>query len=443
MDAVALRRLALDISSDDVAVSRDATRQLQAFLTPSQVVELLANPATAEALATLLGEVEAAANPDVYRLIGASLKDVFARPTDPQRETLFASSVHFLLEFVVHSAAAADTAVAAGVLETLQCILLDSSLRTTDAVFIGRLLDANFRNDRLLRLLNCDDVESPANAQICTFLERNTTLLSFLLEATEGAFVNDPLLLANYLVASGVVCRTVAVPSALRQTTMQVLSAHNDPLYYAFVCRFWSIALVRHEGNGSRDAAACVSAVMPAVDDGERDEAATEATFDVLGAAATTLTGWDAVTSRLRCETLQARLRSTSPSLRLSTLNLLLAMLSSPHVVPSYFTKDLLLDAWQTRTTPDDEVRLALWRVVLRALRVDCLEKVLAAVCASFLSSGAYEENITVRTMKLQAADYLLHHSALPDSVKTRLKQFVERGLYPAGSSGVSLVTKD
>ena len=118
-------------------------------------------------------------------------------------------------------------------------------------------------------------------------------------------------------------------------------------------------------------------------------------------------------------------------------------MLSSPHVVPSYFTKDLLLDAWQTRTTPDDEVRLALWRVVLRALRVDCLEKVLAAVCASFLSSGAYEENITVRTMKLQAADYLLHHSALPDSVKTRLKQFVERGLYPAGSSGVSLMTKD
>lgn len=443
MDAAALRQLALDVSSDDIAVSRDATRQLQAFLAPSQVVELLSDPATAAALHGLLNEVEAAQNPDVYRLLGTSLEAAFRSPADAARATLYAPAAHFLLDFVVRAAAAAETAVAAALLRCLQCILCDPSVSTEAAATVGQLLDANFRNDRVLRLLNCDRVDAPENAHVCAFLDAHTSLLPYLLEATQEAFVHDPLLLANYLVASGVVCRTVVIPDALRHTTMQVLEARDDVLNYAFVCRFWSIALQRHEANGSRDAAACVSAVLPVVEAAARDEAATEAAFEVLAAAASTATGWDAVSSRLPCEALQGRLRSTSASLRLSTLNLMLALLTSPHVVPSYFTKDALLDAWQARTTPDDEVRLVLWRVVLTALKFECLEKVLAAVCASFLCSGAYEENITVRTMKLQAANYLIQHATLPENVKTRLKQYVDRGLYPAGSSGVSLMTKD
>jgi hypothetical protein len=443
MDASALRQLALDVSSDDVAVSRDATRQLQAFLTASQVVDFLEDPTTTEALRALLTEVQEAQNPDIYHLLGASLTEVFASPTEKSRAVLFAPASRFLLDFVVRSAAAADTAIAASMLPCLQRISLDPSLRPDDAAFVGQLLNEHFRNEQVLRLLNCDHIEAPENAQMCAFLDQHTTLLPFLFEATKGAFANDPLLLANYLVSSGVVCRNVAIPSGLRQTAMQVLQAHDDSLYYAFVCRFWAITLLRHEDNGSRDAAACVSAVMPVVEEGEKDEAATEAAFDVLGAAATTATGWDSVTSLLRCDGLQTRLRSTSTALRLSTLNLMLAMLTSPHVVPSYFTKDVMLDAWQARTTPDDEVRLALWRMVLTALSFDSLKKVLAAVCASFLCSGAYEENITVRTLKLQAADYLIKHAALPENVTTRLKQFIDRGLYPAGSSGVSLMTKD
>ncbi|KPA78392.1 hypothetical protein ABB37_06502 [Leptomonas pyrrhocoris] len=443
MDAAALRQLALEVSSGDLAVSGDAKRNLQAFFTPTRAAELMADPAAAEELSTLLKDVEAAEDRDIYTLIGSALRDVFTDLTDARRGVLFAPSSHFLLEFVVRSAAAADTAVASTMLAALQCIVLDTLRHAENAVLVGQLLDAHFHNDRVLRLLNCDDAEAPTNPKVCAFLEQHTALLHFLLEATEGAFASDPLLLANYLVASGVVCRTVAMPSTLRQATMQVLQGHDDPVYYAFVCRFWSIALLRHEDNGSRDAAACVSAVVPVVASDAQDEAATEAAFDVLGAAATTQTGWDAVTSLLRCDELQARLRSTSSSLRLSTLNLILSMLGSSHVVPSYFTKDLMLDAWQTRTTPDDEVRLALWRVVLKALRFDGLEKVLAAVCASFLCSGAYEENITVRTMKLQAADYLVQHSTLPENVQTRLKQYIDRGLYPAGSSGVSLLTKE
>ncbi|KPI84782.1 hypothetical protein ABL78_6165 [Leptomonas seymouri] len=443
MDAEALRKLAQDVSSDDLAVSRDSTRKLQALLTPSQVVDLMANSATAEAMGTLLRDVEAVENPDVYRILGGVLKDVFASLTDVRRDVLFAPSSHFLLEFVVRSAAVEETTIASTMLEPLRSVMLSSVLRAEDAAFVGQLLDTHFHNDRMLRLLNCDQVDAPENPKLCTFLERSTSLLPFLLEATEGAFVNDPLLLANYLVASGVACRTVAIPSTLRKATIQVLQAHDDPLYYAFVCRFWSIALLRHEDNGSRHAAACVSAVVPFVVDSERDEAATEAAFDVLGAAATTQVGWDAVTRLLRCDGLQARLRSASSPLRLSTLNLMFSMLCSSHVVPSYFTKDVILEAWQTRTTPDDEVRLALWRVVLKVLCFDSLEKVLSAACASFLCSGAYEENITVRTLKLQAADYLVHHSTLPENVMSRLGQYIDRGLYPAGSSGVSLMTKE
>lgn len=443
MDVEALRKLALDVSSTDFAVSRDASRQLQAFLTASQVVGLLTDPSTSAALDALLQEVEAVENVDVYRLLGSALRTVFTSSSEAQRDVLFAPSAQFLIAFVVRAAAAVDTTLAASMLGCLESIVLDAPAASPAAASVGHLLDDHFHNDRVLRLFNCDQVEATENARVCAFLDHNTSLLPFLLAATEGAFVNDPLLLANYLVASGVVCRSIAVPHALRQATMQVLRAHDDPLYYAFVCRFWGIVLLRQEENGASDAAACVSAVMPVVEGGERDEDATEAAFEVLGAAATTQAGWDAVTSLLSCATLQGRLCSTSSSLRLSTLNLLLSMLTSAHVVPSYFTKDLMLDAWQTRTTPDDEVRLSLWRLVLAALRHEDLAKVLAAVCASFLCSGAYEENITVRSLKLQAATYLVKHSTLPESVVARLKQFIERGLYPVGSGGVSLMTKD
>lgn len=446
MEASDLRELAINVSSDDIAVSRDATKRLQQLLTPEHVVAMLADPAGAAGLQGLLEEMEAVQNPDVFRLIGRVLEGVFTNPSDAARAVVLSPAAQFVIEFVVRSAAAADVAVAASMSAPLhRLVALARDADATAAALVGRCLDAHFHNEHVLRLFDCDAAESPTNAAMCAFLVAHTALLPFLFTATQGAFESDPLLLANYLVASGVACRTAAVPAALQERAMAALRDSDDALYFAFVCRFWGLALVRHEANGQRYAAACVAAVAPAAAEAsQRDESTTEAIFDVLSAAASTAAGWTAVTSQLPCQTLQARLSSTSASLRLSTLNLMLCMLTSSHLdAASFFTKDLLLDAWQTRTCPDDDVRLALWRVVLACLPVESLCRVLGAACASFISSGAHEENVTVRSLKLQAADYLLQHATLPDSVKTRLAQVTQRGLYPAGSSGVSLMTKD
>ncbi|KAK7196749.1 hypothetical protein NESM_000614700 [Novymonas esmeraldas] len=443
MDADAIRELAIRLSSDDIAVSREATRRLQQLLTPSQIVAMLQSEAMADALRTLLGEMEAVGNVDVFRLIGQVVADTFAQPSHDAEAALLAPSAQFLMEFVVRSAAAADTAVAASVLAALHRVVVVVDGSAEAAAFLGRCLDAHFHDEHVLRLFDCDAVEAAANATMCRLLQQWTSLLPFMFDATQAAFESDPLLLANYLVASGVACRTVPVPPALRQRTTEVLRANEDALYTAFVCRFWSVALLSHEANGERDAAACVAAVLPAVESSVRDEATTEAVLDLLGSAASTQAGWAAVTAHLPRSTLQARLTSTSSSLRLATLNFLRSLLTSPHADASYFTKELLLDAWQTRTAPDDEVRLALWQTVNAALQHTSLVEVLGAVCASFLSSGAHEENVAVRSLRLRAAEHLAGLPTLPDSVKARLTQVVKRGLYPAGSTGVSLMTKD
>ncbi|AYU78668.1 protein of unknown function - conserved [Leishmania donovani] len=443
MDADDLRQLAINVSLDDIAASSDATKRLQQLLTPQQIVAMLKDASATHALRALVGEMEAVGNADVFHLIGRALEDVFTQPSRESKAVLLAPAAQFLVEFIVRSAAAADTAVASSMSKTLYRLIAIAGDSTEAAAFLGPCLDANFHNEQVLRLFDCDAAESAENKTVCGFLEQWTSLLPFMFEATLNAFENDPLLQANYTIASGVACRTVAVPSALRQRTMEILRANDDSLCFAYVCRFWSIALIHHEANGQRDAAACVSTVIPAVEASERDEGATEAIFDLLGSAASTQAGWDAVTGQLPCKTLQVRLSSTSPSLRLSTLNLMLSMLTSPHMNVSFFTKDLLLDAWQTRTSPDDMVRLALWRVANAALLQESLNRMLGAVCASFLSSGVHEENVAVRSLKLTAAERLLRHSTLPENVKARLLQVVERGLYPAGSSGVSLMTKD
>ncbi|KAI5690605.1 hypothetical protein MNV84_03705 [Leishmania braziliensis] len=443
MDADNIHQLAINLSSDDIAVSSDATKRLQELLRPQQIVAMLKDTSTTHALRALLGEMELVGNTDVFHFIGRALENVFTQPSRESNAILFAPAAQFLVEFIVRSAAAADTAIASSVSKVLTQLITIAGDNAEAAAFLGPCLDSNFHSERILRLIDCDAVESVENKTVCRFLERWTSLLPFMFDATLDAFENDPLLQANYIIASGVACRTVAVPSSLWQRMMDILRTNDDALHFVYVCRFWSIALLRHEANGKRDAAACVSAVMPAVEGSERDEKGTEAIFDLLGSAASTQAGWDAVTGQLPCKTLQVRLSGTSASLRLSTLNLMHSMLTSSHMSASFFTKDLLLDAWKTRTTPDDVVRLALWRVANAALLQESLSQMLGAMFASFLSSDAHEENVSVRLLKLTAAKQLLYHSTLPENVKTRLSQVVERGLYPAGSSGVSLTTKD
>ncbi|GET88444.1 hypothetical protein, conserved [Leishmania tarentolae] len=443
MDADELRQLAINVSSDDIAVVRDATKRLQQLLMPQEIVAMLKDSSATHALRVLVEEMEMVGSADIFHLIGRVLECVLTQSSKENKVVLFAPTSQFLVEFIVRCAASADTAVASSMSKTLYRLIAVAGDSVEAAAFLGPCLNTHFHSEKVLRLFDCDAIESEENKVVCTFLDNWTSLLPFMFEATLDAFENDPLLQANYIVASGVACRTVAVPSTLRQRTMDVLCTNDDPLCFAYVCRFWSIMLLRHEVNGQQDAAACVSAVMPAVEGSERDETVTEAIFDLLGSAASTQAGWDAVTGKLPCKSLQVRLSSTSPSLRLSTLNLILSLLTSPHMNVSFFTKDLLLDAWQTRTSPDDMVRLALWRVVNAALLQESLNRMLCAMCASFLSSGAHEENVAVRSLKLTAAENFLRHSTLPENIKVRLSQVVKLGLYPAGSSGVSLMTKD
>ncbi|KAG5505829.1 hypothetical protein JKF63_05165 [Porcisia hertigi] len=443
MDAEDIRQLAINVSSDDIAVSRDATKRLQQFLAPQRIIDLLKDASSIHTLRVLIEEMEAVSNADLFHLIGPALVDMFTQPSGDNKATLLAPTSNFLMGFVVRSAAAPDVAVAGSMVKPLYRLIAITSDSAEAAAFLGTCLDANFRSEKVLRLFDCDAVEAAENKNMASFLEQWTSLLHFMFDATLASFETDPLLHANYLVASAVACRTVAMPFTLRQRLMDSLHAGDSALDFSFVCHFWGIVLLRHEANGQRDAAACVSTVMPFVKETEGCEEATEAIFGLLGSAASTQAGWNAVTMQLPCQTLQVRLSSASSSLRQSTLHLMLSMLTSPHMNASFFSKDLLLEAWQTRTSPDDAVRLALWQVVNAALLQEMLSEVLGPVCASFLSSGAHEEEVAIRSLKLTAAEHLLRHSTLHESVKTRLSQVVERGLYPAGSSGVSLMTKD
>lgn len=441
MDSAALRKLAFDVSSTDLVTSRDAKTQLKTILTPQQIIALLCVDGARDELDTLLEEVLMVGNEDVLAIISDVMKEVFSSPTAEAMGVLSSPSARFLIDFAVDAMRSPNTAVAASGQKLLTKMMFCLRDNEEASSYIGQSLQAKCTGEVLLRLFNTDAVDADQNSEVCTFLSRYTEFLPVLFEATLEAFDTDPLLLSNYLIVCGLVCRHVDLPSPLYHRLTEELQNHNNLLSYAFVCRFGSILMYCHESNAVLYAPKWLELILNFY--AELDEDTMDAAFDLVGASCSTHTGWGIVATSLPVCELEAQLKTTSNTRRLSTLRLLLSMVSSPASSSSYFSKDVLMAAWQLRTAADDGVRLTLWKLIQTVCQSEELGQILAPSCASFLCSGAFEENPIVRELKLRTAAQLEKYSLLPESIRQRLRQVLNKGLYPAGSSGVSLMTRD
>lgn len=440
MNAEELRALAVAASSSDLVAQRDASSTLRGLLSPSAIVAAWKEPGQRSVVEGLLREVSEVGNADVYGVVCEALRTTLA---DPAYGHELLSVDHDLVstDFILSALAGGSLALAAKA-RPAAVTLLSVALGRPEATPIGAKMDHLFRSDVVLRLFDCDAVETEENALVYRFLSHHTALVSFIFDSTAQSFDTDPLLLANYLVASGILSRHEAVPVNVARNVQDVLEDGKDELFCTFCCRFCSITLYQHEENASSFAGLWVPAAGALL--GHCGVDTVDAVFDVLGAASTTAAGWSEV-ARLGSEVVAVRIRSLSTPARLSALQLLSTLMTSPFIDIEYCTPALLQEVWQQRTAPDVALRAALWRVVLAMLqsRNNSLRTVLATVCASFLCGRPREESTVVRDLQLRAANALIAHAELPGSTKEALAQFSRRGLYPPGSAGVAEMTKD
>lgn len=449
MDTEKLARLALDVSSTDLVTSRDAVRDLKATLCPTSLLAAWSSEEQRPSLERLLRAAEEVGNPDVYAVVASCLEAALSTE-DVGARLLAADAARVIPQFLLGAMGGCGGVELAyrarpAVLALMRLTVEAKEEEVSGAAEVGRLIDTLLDAEKSLRLFDCDAVESEDNALVYTYLRRFSTRLTEITKETVVAFDTDPLLLANYLVVSGIIGQREAPPEALVRRVEAVLDAHDDDLYVAFVSRYCSILLFHKEDNAAAHAERWVSAALSlALLDGCGEDAL-DSVFDLVGSASTTCGGWKAVVAHLPADWLDARLRSRSVPSQRTVLCFLNSLLLSPYFDPrAVALLPLLRDAWQLRSSLDDTVRLATWELARAVMGNAVLREQFAASYAAFLCGAVHEENVAIRALQHKLAVILSTCGvSLPDSTKQALETFHKRGLYPPGCAGVAEMTKD
>lgn len=444
MDGEKLRALAVQLSSEDFSKSRDAVRELKALLSPEKMVAAWRDDEQRPVLEQLLAETEEVGNSDVYGAIGGCIERALLQDgVGPQ--LLAADTSLAIAAYVLHALSHSDISLAARAHPAALALMRVAGGDPAVGAQLGAIMDEKLRAEAALRLFDCDAVESVENLGVYTFLTQHTHLIAAILAATVEAFDTDPLLLANYLVVSGVIAQREPPCEQLVRRVESVLAAHSDDMYVAFVCRYCSIVLYNKEVNAAAHAANWVRASLSPALLERCGEDAVDAVLDLAGSAGTTASGWRAVVALLPLDWLGGRLRARSPALQLSALRFLAALLLSPYFDPAAVALGpALRDAWQLRSALEEPLRVAAWTVARAVVGNPVLRDEFAAGYASVLCGGAMREDcVEVRTLQLAVAKILRTTAALSDATKDALEAVTLRGLYPPGSAGVAEMTKD
>lgn len=434
MDETTLLQITENIFSDDLIASKEAKRELKKILSPQSIIHALFSEQR-ETIKKLLGDVEQNASAEVNKLVCDVLETAFKNESSGHL-LLQGDKEGLLWKYLLRAFASNETAIGLGARKAVLALL--SVLEAFPSHEIYSVVDDWFANDKVLRFVDYDNVESDENKVAIRFLIAKTSLVSFIVGATLNSFEEDPLLLGNYLVLCGVL--THADQTKMSPTLLERVSAalgnSEDSSTWISVSQFCFWAMWKSEENSHLFGKQWLSQALKVILDEESSESLLPFASQLAWAACSTSHGFREASKQLT-ESVFSSLFMTGNTERIAAS---LRMLYFIHQSP-FFNREAvdltisIREAWQFHVSTDERVRLALWDAIGAIIAVfpDCP---LVNAYASFLGSSK-SETVGVREKQLRVAEILTQFS-LPYELEKGLNRFVAAGLYPPGSSGVA-----
>lgn len=304
------------------------------------------------------------------------------------------------------------------------------------------LFQAHVLNDNCLSLIDCDHRNSQENQVAIDFILKHPSVLQYITKKTMDCFNNDPLLLSNYLIFVGILSRSSSkvLEGDLKEKIQSSLGDLKDELQWTAVSECCYYAMLGCDENSRVFAEEWVQAALRPLKDSDKvSEEMIAFSVKLLCSAATTQHGWEVASTYLSPSVVSSLLKSRKKSLVCSALYLLQCMFEPSYVVEEKvaFLHECVYEAWRHRHSLEEEVRESLWNAIYAIHSQSSLPIVNA--CISFLCApNGGDTSKSVREKQVLVAESLLEKGEVPMVSLQGLENFVKKGLYPPGSSGVS-----
>eukprot|EP00796_Vickermania_ingenoplastis_P010107 gene10107-7074_t len=429
-----LINLAHQLGSEDFLVAKEARQKIRALLSPEHVAKIFSLKEK-NCLSELLNTVTAAGDIEVHTVISSSLTDALNSPACGK--ILEADQDGLLANFFCRTLTCPDLSVAMTARKPLIALVGAAGPRAC-STSVARVIESQLTDDSVLRLVDCDNIDSADNKVVYDFMSKETLLVERITQKTLNAFDNDILLLANYLLVCGVLARFDShILAGKLQERIQVALEHpEDELPWTSAAECCACALWACDTVADLFSKDWIKASIAVVSCREVSEDITAFGLRVLGSACTTKAGWDTTASLLASSLLQPLLQTKSVPKTVSTLNFLSIFYGSLHFQTGRLNlDDCVMEAWKLRSSLEETVRIALWSA-LEAMATRHPFP-LQNACAAFLSATQPGEISAVREKQVRVAEMLLLDESMTHGLQVGLKSFVRGGLHPPGSSGV------
>lgn len=427
------------LTSDDIVETKEARRQLKDALTPIRIYEALKQEKPK--LSQLFSRAQISESIEVNQVVCEALSSLWQdKSLGPlsYEEDSDGMMIRYVMEAIVSESISISTMARKPFLDVLLISEKDSS--TKQGYTISTALNHLIKGDKVLRLFDCDNIESESNVLVYQYIKNRSVVVQEIIRVTVSAFENDPLLLANVLVLYGILSRVdrellnTPIASRVHET---LVKPDDDTLTWIAVSQFCYCALWRCEAIATDFADEWIATAAMAISSSGASEEIVSLGIGVACAGCSTSTGWNATVKYFSCDIICALLRSRSAGKIVSALTLLSDVYQSPFCNTGGLNfRECISEAWNCRLSLEESVRLHLWIAILAMSRQ--VPFTLRDACISFLSTSTVHEVASVREKQLQVAELLLCTEELGLVPREGLQRFIRAGLHPPGSSGVA-----
>lgn len=435
MNTDELIEISQQLSSEDVLELKEGKNRLKSILCEENILTVLTSEQK-KTVEDLLHQIISTESIDVNKIVCESISTLLNSET-MGRKLLEADSEFIITSFIF--AAFGSENVSLSLAAKSACITL---LRLAgEKPDVSRLLQRYILNDSCLRLIDCDHYDCEDNRIGAYFVLKNASLLNYIISQTLHCFNDDPLLLSNYLIFFGILCRynSKILDGELKRRICSSLEDFKNELQWSSVSQCCFYALLNCSDTSEAFAEDWVRSASKLLKDDIVSDEMISFSVRLLFAASTTKHGWDSTARHLSAGDVISLLNSQKNSRVCSALHLLRCMFESVHFVNERvaFLQECACEAWKHRNSLDDGVRESLWSAFCA---MNCKSSLLIRnACILFLCTPTHNENSKkVREKQLLAAESFLQLEGLPLISYQGLEQFIQKGIYPPGSSGVS-----
>lgn len=434
MNTDELLEISQHLSSDDVLELKQGKNRLKDVLSEENILAVLTSEQK-KTVEVLLHQIITTESTDVNRIVCESISTLLNSETMGPK--LLEADSEFIIASFIFAAFGSENESLSLAAKSACITILRLAGEKPD---VSRLLQRYILNDTCLRLIDCDHLDSEDNRIAAHFVLANATVLNYITSQTLNCFNDDPLLLSNYLIFFGILSRynCKILDGELKRRICSSLEEFENELQWSSVSQCCFYALLNCSDASEAFAEGWVQSASKLLKDNIVSDEMIAFSVRLLFAASTTKHGWNSAARHISASDVISLLNAKRSSRVCSALHFLRCMFESVYFVNEKvaFLQECACEAWKHRNSLDDVVRESLWSAIFAMNSKSSL--LIKNVCISFLCAPSHNESSKiVREKQLLAAESFLQLEGLPLVSYQGLEQFVRKGIYPPGISGV------